>query len=148
MSWAFLLNLLFSGMCYSLVDGIETSRDTMSRYGEGVKKHNNHPYVQCSCNSDRSGSTKNLESSRQVLYEKIDNSHEKHNGDLKQNNQKMHTGNHKQRKQLRQRIFRRGTITKFINEWILFVFILHCLFAGALLDHIGTHWNMQFASEL
>jgi hypothetical protein len=33
-------------------------------------------------------------------------------------------------------------MTKFINEWILFVFILHCLFAGALLDHIGTHLNI------
>lgn len=152
MSWAFVLNLLFSGMCYTFVDGIKTNMGTMSEYGQGVTDDHRHSYEQCSYNLDRSDSMKTLEPPRQVLHEKIDtnsvNSYEKCKGDVDQNEKKMYTGNHKQRKQLRQRIFRRGTITKFINEWILFVFILHCLFAGALLDHIGTHWNIQFASEL
>ena len=126
MSWAFLLNLIFSGMFYSLVDGIETIVDARSEYQQGMKQHPGRP---CSCNSERRNNIISLEPSHQVLHD-----------DLRERNQKN------QRKQFRRRSFRRGTITKFINEWILFIFILHCLFVGALLEHIGTHWDIQFTS--
>ena len=33
---------------------------------------------------------------------------------------------------------KRRQLSKCLNEWILFMFILHCLFAGAL---FGQHWN-------
>ena len=133
MSWAFLLNLIFSGMFCPLVGGIETIVDARSEYRQGVKQHPGHPYVQCSCSSERRKNKNNLEPSHQVL-------HEKYKDDFRERNQKN------QRKQFRRRSFRRGTLTKFINEWILFIFILHCLFVGALLEHIGTHWNIQFTS--
>ena len=144
MSWELLLNLLLFGMHYSLVLGTQPSTGTRREHWQGVNEHHRDLCVQSSYTVHREDSVE--ERSTEVLHEHIYHSYEKHNDDIEVN--RTHRESHTQSKLNRRRIFKRGTMTKFINEWVLFMFILHCLFAGALLDHIGTHWNIQLTFEL
>ena len=132
MSRKFFLNLLVFGMYYFPIHGTEAN-------WKGVDEHKNDLCEQILHKVHQESSMENVKKSFEVLHEQVSNSYNKHSNVFKQNRMEMQKENRKQNKQNEQRHFKRRTVIKFINEWILFIFILHCLFAGALLDHIGTH---------
>ena len=135
MSRKFLFNLLLFGMHYFPVHGTEVN-------WKGVDAYNNDLCEQILHKVHQKSNMENVKRSFKILHEQVDNSYNKRSNVFKQNRMAIQKENRKQNKPNQQRHFKRRTVTKFINEWILFIFILHCLFAGALLDHIGTHWNI------
>ena len=147
MSWEFSLHLLVLEMHYLLVHGTEPSADMRREYWQDMDEHNSDLCEQSSYNVHQENNMGNLKRSFQVPHEQVDNSYGKQNDDLKQNRKEIHKESRKQSKRSQRRNFKRRTMTKFINEWILFMFILHCLFAGALLDHIGTHWIIRIRRD-
>ena len=118
---------------------LETEANAKHEYWQGVDEHNSDLWEKIPPTAHETNSMENVKRSFEVFREQVDSSYDKYYDVLEQNRKETQRKN---RKQSKHRYFKRRTMTKFINEWILFVFILHCLFAGALLDHIGTHLNI------
>ena len=114
----------------------------MHEYWRDMNEHNREVAVQSSHNMNRFYEIGKESTGRslEVLNENNEIGYENHNTNNERNSKKYEDIHEDSGKRSKTGNYggKRGRLAKSINEWLLFLLILHCLFAGALL---GQHWN-------
>ena len=122
-SWKFSIEILLLVVHHSLAHESHASINSTRDYSKGVNER--CPDL---CVMYRENTFEELERSFTAFHTEIDSKNNRMEIQLEQNIRN------------RPRILKRRTITKCINECILLMFILHCLFARALLHHIALFY--------
>lgn len=135
-----LLYLLLLGMnnAQVLVYATRPNTDNKHEYWQGVNENDKDLRLQSRYHQN---GVENLE---RLFYKLNANTYNKHRNDVYLKTEILNekdVNNDKPDKPPCQH-FKRGKMTKFFDKWIVFIFILHCLCAGALLDHWTNSWNI------
>lgn len=127
---------------YVPVHALIPSANSMHEYWRDMNEHNREVAVQSSHNMNRFYEIGKESTGRslEVLNENNEIGYENHNTNNERNSKKYEDIHEDSGKRSKTGNYggKRGRLAKSINEWLLFLLILHCLFAGALL---GQHWN-------